>query len=111
MNLYTELVEKLKEYGKTVDDIEFVCGEDFYVDIQEFLKLAKRTNYDSGFGAQEIACDLMVVGKDWWLERHEYDGSEWFEFKQMPVKPNESKPIRTLCSGTWCTLKLMNCRN
>lgn len=26
----------------------------------------------------------MVVGDDWWLERHEYDGSEWWEFKRLP---------------------------
>jgi hypothetical protein len=29
---------------------------------------------------------IIVVGKDWWLERHEYDGSEWWEFKTMPDK-------------------------
>ena len=34
---------------------------------------------------------LVVVGKDFWLERNNYDGSEWWEFKQVPVEPFEVK--------------------
>lgn len=26
-----------------------------------------------------------------WLERHEYDGSEWWEYKTMPTEPFETK--------------------
>lgn len=33
---------------------------------------------------------LIVVGKDFWLERHEYDGSEWWEFKSIPMEPEET---------------------
>jgi len=29
---------------------------------------------------------LTVAGDDWWLERHGYDGSEWWEFKTLPKK-------------------------
>lgn len=46
--------------------------------------------YDSGFGEAEINMTLIIVGSDWWLERHEYDGSEWWEFKHLPVQPSES---------------------
>lgn len=51
------------------------------------LKTIFDIEYYDGFGAQEINPDLLVVGDDWWLERHEYDGSEWWEFKTMPKMP------------------------
>ena len=41
----------------------------------------------NGFGGAEVNENLFVVGADWWLERHEYDGSEWWEFKTLPTKP------------------------
>ena len=89
MDLYEETLDKLKEYGKTEEDIVWVGTKDAVVsgspDIRE---LFSGIEYDSGFGGQEINPDLLVVGKDWWLERHEYDGSEWWEFKQLPVMPN-----------------------
>jgi hypothetical protein len=44
-------------------------------------------NYDDGFGGNEIPLSLVVVGDDWWLERGEYDGSEWWEFKRLPPAP------------------------
>lgn len=108
MNLYEELLDNLKQQNKTIQDIEFVCGNDFYVDVNEFLEIAKRTNYHDGFGTAEIAKDLLIVGKDWWLERQEYDGSEWFEFKTMPIRPNVKQKISRLDNGMWSTLKEIN---
>lgn len=107
-NLYRELVTKLKTFGKTVDDIKFVCGESFCVDVKEFLEIAKKTNYDAGFGSAEVAYDLLIVGEDWWLERHEYDGSEWFEYKTMPNKPEKKKHIKRLSLGLCESLEKMN---
>ena len=49
----------------------------------KFTKLADK-DYDSDFGTQEVYADLVVVGGNWWLERHEYDGSEWWEYKELP---------------------------
>lgn len=42
------------------------------------------TEYDSGFGGEEL------FGKIWfwdysWLERAEYDGSEWWEYKKYEI--------------------------
>lgn len=60
---------------------------------QDFLALSD-VEYDSGYGAQEIAKDLVVVGDTWWLERHEYDGSEWWELKEYPVFRVDALPIK-----------------
>ena len=43
-------------------------------------------DYDDGYGQQEImGCVWFTDGS--WLERGEYDGLEWWEFKQIPAIP------------------------
>jgi len=64
------------------------------------LKLAD-VCYNNSFGGQEIAEDLLIVGEDWWMERCEYDGSEWWEFKTMPVKPKDELHPTRLNNGLW----------
>lgn len=44
-------------------------------------------NYDDGYGSQELFG--VVWFKDGtWLERNEYDGSEWWKHKVAPKIPN-----------------------
>lgn len=43
----------------------------------------------NGYYPTVIPLDFVIVGKDWWLERTQYDGSEWFEFKTKPEKPKD----------------------
>lgn len=82
MNLWKETVAELDKHGKTVADIKFVQTKKGR--IENFEALAKKINYYDGFGGQEIEPSLVIVGDNWWLERAEYDGAEWFEFKQQP---------------------------
>lgn len=54
---------------------------------QEFLDQLDFT-YDDGYGGQEL------YGKVWltdgiWLDRGEYDGSEWWNINQYPEIPDE----------------------
>lgn len=110
INFKEETLEVLKENGKTWDDVLFVQCDDFSVknNKDEILKLMD-FNYDNGYGGQEIAKDLIFVGKDWWIERHEYDGSEWWEFKQLPVKlTTETKKIERFKGNGWESLKRIN---
>ena len=85
INLKDETLEILNKYGKTWDDVEWVGSVNWNltVDKNQFLILADR-EYNNGYGGNEVSPDLVVVGKDFWLERHEYDGSEWWEYKSMP---------------------------
>ena len=83
MNLYKETMNCLAEHGKTFDDVVAICGNEFRIKKDDFIKLSN-VEYDSGFGAPEVAEDLVVVGDGFWLERHEYDGSEWWEYKSIP---------------------------
>ena len=107
INFKEETLEILKENGKTFDDVLFIQGDDFCVTNtkEEILKLMD-FEYDNGFGGNYIVSDLKIVGKDFWLERHEYDGSEWWEFKQIPVKlPTEQKITTVMAHYGWDTLK------
>lgn len=88
MNLLQETIEELAAHGKTVQDVKWVGLGDLirYIHWEEFQRLAD-FEYDNGYDGYEINLGLVVVGKDWWLERNGHDGSEWWEFKTMPKKP------------------------
>lgn len=97
MNLLTETIEVLKYYGKTLDNVVTFCGDDFQFTREEFEKLANK-DYDNGYGGQEVALDLKLVGAgaSWWLERHEYDGAEEWHYVEPPDCNKPFKPIKTL---------------
>lgn len=82
INFLQETKEVLEKYNKTFDDIIFVadCFHQLCISPEEFIRRAENIIYDNGYGLEEI----VVVGKDFWLERHEYDGSEWWEYKSIP---------------------------
>lgn len=85
MNLLNETRDILLSNNKTFDDVLFVGDEATHtkMTVKDFLEHAN-VEYKNGYGIEEINTDLILVGKDFWLERHEYDGSEWWEYKSMP---------------------------
>lgn len=100
-NLLEETKAILERNGKTLKDIRWVGNQYFLIDLANMEKTFD-VDYDSGFGMTEIAEDLLVVGDDWWLERHEYDGSEWWEFKTLPKKPTRTiKSVKNLRRAVW----------
>lgn len=107
-NLWEETISILSRYGKTFDDVLFIQGKDFKITKGNFETVAKHTDYDSGFGSQKIAEDLVLVGKDWWMERGEYDGSEWWDFKSIPLRKDKAEHITSLAGGMWNTLMEIN---
>ena len=73
-NLLSETFSVLEENGKTEKDIRWIGSNEVEIPQEMFFKMAD-TVYDSGYGGQEVASDLVVVGDDWWLERAEHDVS------------------------------------
>jgi len=106
-NLLIETKRVLKQQGKTLFDVVWVGCTDFQIPIKQFIECANQ-EYDSGFGAPKVATDLLVVGSDFWLERHEYDGSEWWEYKELPKMPCETRNIHRVMGGMWNTLEELN---
>ena len=97
MNLLEETKRILTVYGKTGNDVLYVMtlpsreGPSISFSWEQFVALAD-FEYDNGFGGAEINLELKIVGSDWWLERSDYDGSEWWDFKTMPTEPAAGWP-------------------
>lgn len=83
-NLYEETLKKLEEEGLSFDGIMFISMDGYRMTVDTFKELAARTNYDSGYGEQEINSSLTIWGMNWVMYRCEYDGSEWWEVRKLP---------------------------
>jgi hypothetical protein len=59
------------------------------VDLNRFLAELD-FEYDHSFGGQRLF-GLIWFTDGSWMERGEYDGSEWWEYKKMPRIPEELK--------------------
>ena len=87
MDLIQETKLYIEALGYSKDDIDWIGCKDFYIPIDCFWNSVPQ-EYDAGFGSIEVAADLVIVFKDnSWLERAEYDGSEWWTYKHTPQKP------------------------
>jgi len=95
MNLLKETEKILKQNRKSLDDIKWVgCTTHDWHDWKQFDGIKTKSEfikwadfeYDNGYGLAKEEVSLTVAGDDWWLERHGYDGSEWWEFKTLPKK-------------------------
>ena len=87
-NLKEETEEVLEENKRSWDDIIWIGSQYGYIDVEDFKDAADQ-DYDSGFGEQEVAKDLIIVGRDFIMKRTEYDGSEsWdMEMHDQHIKP------------------------
>ena len=47
--------------------------------------------YDTGYGMQEVDGRVWLMEEGAWLERGEYDGSEWWEYRKCPQIPSDLK--------------------
>jgi len=83
MNLLQETLDDLKELGLCPENVDFVTDGKVSMSWKDFVEVAN-FDYDEGFGGNEIYLGLKIVGDNWWLERREYDGSEWWEYKKKP---------------------------
>ena len=95
INLLKETLDVLRKNGKEPIEIVWIGCKDFEIPISNFYEMAN-VEYNNGYGSAKVPLDLVVVGEDWWLERAEYDGSEWWVFKEKPKMPSVRKEVKTL---------------
>lgn len=89
-NFLEETLLNLAANGKLPSDVLWVGDKENFCSWEEF-SISANFEYDRGYGADFIDRNLKIVGDSWWMERHEYDGSEWWEFKTLPIRPREYK--------------------
>ena len=108
MNLLKETKRDIERFGKSPDDIEYIGSADGYCCTWAEFQTLAAIDYDRSYGAAEIATDLVILFRDrTWMERGEYDGSEWWDYRTPPVPPpaDQRKPIAKLKDELWRTLK------
>lgn len=84
-NLWKETCEVLHNHGKSWSDVDFITDGEYGISLEVF-KIRADNKYDNGYGMVYVS-NIYIVGRDWWLERAEYDGSEWWEYKELPAWP------------------------
>lgn len=55
-------------------------------DLQNFITWLKTTDYDEGYGTQELH-GIIAMKDNTWYSRHEYDGAEWWIHNKYPTEP------------------------
>lgn len=96
MNFLEETIEELAFNGKTETDVLWVGQRhkgQYCKTTWEDFKSKANFEYDNNRCMGVIPLDLIIVGKDFWLERGEYDGAGWWEFKTQPIEPAETKEL------------------
>ena len=88
INLKDETIDVLRKHGKSEKDVVWAGTDTQEIPLDTFWKYADK-HYDNGYGGNEVNSRLLVVGNNWWLERHEYDGAGWWEYKRLPERPKE----------------------
>ncbi|MGD8306170.1 MAG: hypothetical protein PVF17_05920 [Ignavibacteria bacterium] len=92
MNLLDETSEIMEAHNKTIEDIEYIYiykeanwSDKNIIYNSDSIKSLDKLNfdYDNGYGGQEIF-GWITFKDNTWLERGEYDGSEWWNFKRKP---------------------------
>lgn len=94
MNLWEETLDTLNENGSSWEDVNFISCDGFRIEKNNFKDVATNTDYNNGYGKQEIASDLKLYGNDFVMIRLEYEGSEWWEF--ISTKPDTSLETKTI---------------
>lgn len=108
MNFLQETTALIQSLGLTPEDIDFIGSEKsgHSCTWEQFLNLAD-FEYDSGYGSQRVATDLIIVFKDGTRAfRSEYAGSEGWDTHVPFKKPRIELPIERLIHGNcrWSTL-------
>lgn len=76
------------QYGNDYDDDRCVIelrSNRTEQDEFSFLETLASIDYDNGYGGQELF-GTIVFKDGTWLERGEYDGSEWWEHRKLPTE-------------------------
>ena len=78
------------DYGEDDDDKNYLQIENINIDVLDF-------EYGNGYGGQRLF-GIILFNDNTWLERGEYDGSEWWEYKSPPtletIKNNHERLIK-----------------
>lgn len=94
--LLDSLIDCLQEHEKSLNDIIWIGSNDLCVPVDNFCQLA--AEIPERCYSDDMPTDVVVVGKDFWIERellYTSDEAEWI-YREKPHKPHTIYPVRTL---------------
>ena len=96
-NLYDETIKAINgrkiAYAKIKVNNDILGDDAKYINLKpyhtcsergEFYNSLRNINYDNGYGSQYVF-GFVVFTDGTWIERKEYDGSEWWGSKRCPI--------------------------
>ncbi len=89
--IYDYLLEIIKEHNKSINDIDWIGCTEFKIDKKKFLEYIKSCEYNEI--SLNLPYDLIIAGKDFWIEQTEDFGIEIFEYYTLPIKPNRTENL------------------
>lgn len=114
INFFDETLEFIVQSGHKEEDVMFIGSADgrYRMNWEKFKEKANFF-YDCGFGASEIAVDLIVYFNDGtYMDRGEYDGSEWWQYHGLLnfSEEDEYKDFNILGGSEymWNSVEMMN---
>ncbi len=117
INFKKETLKAIKDSDHKIEDVMFVGSYNgkYRMNIDKFLEKSD-FKYDNGYGASEIAVDLIVYFYDKsHLSRWEYDGSEGWKYnKALDYKKTDDYTDFNILGGDkfmWQTVKEINKEN
>ena len=95
-NFYEETLDSIKYNDLSIQDIAFITNDEYWITWDTFKQCVENYMYDSSYGGVYISLALKIVFNNGsWMERHEYDGSESWHFKMIPIRPSDE------CTGNY----------
>ena len=90
-NLWEETIDVLHIHSLTWDDVIHIyaydnAGIDYEITKDNFKKVAKHTNYVHHFYPDAVVIDnsIVIVGKDFYLERVDFGTGDMWMFRHIP---------------------------
>lgn len=97
LNLLAETEKFLQENGKSWKDVEWIGNRNFRISIDNFKEVAD--HFYNNRGDASVAIDLLIVGRNWWLERDCNEISEGWSYREIIKKPKEIRKVKNLIKG------------
>ena len=88
-NIEAAMIDYVAGYNEPLISINLRKGYT-QVDLDNFLNLLN-FEYDDSYGCQYVFGTIWLKDNPGWLERNEYDGSEWWERYCKPEIPDHLK--------------------
>lgn len=88
------LIKLLKENKKSISDICWIGSQDFSIPIDNFCQLASTIpEYERD---NDVAEDIIISGKDFWVEREIFENNGKWVYKVTPQKAKYEYTINAL---------------